>query len=128
MPFRTRGYLPHHDHLRAAQHLIFRLADSLPASLCRSLVVSSAAERLARVDKSLDAGIGSCALASPEIAATAQAALLHFEAERYHLLAWCIMPTHDEDQLEHTATYIEANPVAAGLCVHAADSPWSSAR
>ena len=37
---------------------------------------------------------GSCVLRQPEIAEIVQNALLHFEGERYHLAAWCVMPNH----------------------------------
>ncbi len=33
-----------------------------------------------------------------------------------------------DEQLRHTAAYIEANPVSAGLCAAPGDWPWSSAR
>ena len=35
-----------------------------------------------------------CVLAVPEIAEIVQNALLHFDGQRYHLSAWCIMPNH----------------------------------
>lgn len=37
---------------------------------------------------------GSCVLGRPEIAAIVHDALLHFEGQRYHLGAWCVMPNH----------------------------------
>jgi REP element-mobilizing transposase RayT len=30
----------------------------------------------------------------PEIAALVEAALLHFDGQRYRMLAWCLMPNH----------------------------------
>jgi len=39
-------------------------------------------------------GLGSCVLSDPRIAQMVQNALLHFQGERYDLLAWCIMPNH----------------------------------
>ena len=38
--------------------------------------------------------MGSCALRHPEAARYVQNSLLHFDPERYRLLAWCIMPNH----------------------------------
>ena len=35
-----------------------------------------------------------CWLRNPEIAAIVQEALLHFDGERYRLIAWCVMPNH----------------------------------
>jgi len=42
----------------------------------------------------LDSGAGECWLARPFIAKLVQNALLHFEGQRYELLAWCVMPNH----------------------------------
>lgn len=47
-----------------------------------------------QVDQELDAGLGACWLRNGEIAALTQETLLHFDGERYRLLAWCIMPNH----------------------------------
>jgi len=47
-----------------------------------------------RIERWLDAGMGSCALAHPELAAVMQETLLKFAGARYELLAWCIMPNH----------------------------------
>jgi len=42
----------------------------------------------------LDRGSGACWLARPDIAEIVEAALLHFDAERYYLHAWVVMPNH----------------------------------
>ncbi|MCA9971100.1 MAG: transposase, partial [Anaerolineales bacterium] len=42
----------------------------------------------------LDAGYGACHLRRPEIGRLVENALLHFDGERYALLAWVIMPNH----------------------------------
>jgi REP element-mobilizing transposase RayT len=42
----------------------------------------------------LDAGHGSCVLRYPETARMVEEALLHFDGQRYRLLAWVIMPNH----------------------------------
>ena len=47
-----------------------------------------------RVEKYLDAGYGECWLRVPAIAKLTENALLHFDDQRYRLLAWCIMPNH----------------------------------
>src|SRR5690606_36408396 len=49
-----------------------------------------------------DQGAGSCWLAKPEIAEIMQNALLHFDGERYKLLAWCVMPNHVHVMYEKT--------------------------
>ena len=51
-------------------------------------------ERRRQIEEWLDAGIGSCALRHPQLAALVENALLHFDSKRYQLLAWCIMPNH----------------------------------
>ncbi len=38
--------------------------------------------------------LGACDLARPEIAMLVQQALRHFDADRYLLAAWCVMPNH----------------------------------
>jgi REP element-mobilizing transposase RayT len=47
-----------------------------------------------RIEQYEDAGHGACYLQDPRIALLTQNALLHFDAQRYHLLEWCIMPNH----------------------------------
>jgi REP element-mobilizing transposase RayT len=47
-----------------------------------------------RIDRELDLGVGICWLRQAEIAAIVEAALLHFDSERYRLLAWCVVPNH----------------------------------
>jgi REP element-mobilizing transposase RayT len=41
-----------------------------------------------------DAGHGACWLGDSRIATLVQAALFYFDAQRYRLIAWCIMPNH----------------------------------
>jgi REP element-mobilizing transposase RayT len=38
--------------------------------------------------------LGSCWLGQPEIANLVQNAFLHFNKQRYELVAWCVMPNH----------------------------------
>ena len=92
--WRTRGYLPHYDAAETVQHIVFRLADALPAKVLRDLESAPREIRLDAAEATLDAGLGCRALADPRIAAQVQTALFHFDAERYRLLAWCVMPTH----------------------------------
>jgi putative DNA methylase len=42
----------------------------------------------------LDRGQGSAALSDPAVGEVVEGALLHFDAARYRLHAWCIMPNH----------------------------------
>jgi len=88
----SRGYLPHFDSSETVQFVTFRLADSLPAAVVEAL--GHREGNVHRLDRELDAGLGACCLRRPEIAALVQDALLHFDGERYRLLAWCLMPNH----------------------------------
>lgn len=98
----SRGYLPHFDSMQVLQSITFRLADSLPQEVLRRLEAELAqvvpeqqeVERRKRVEAWLDAGLGCCALAHPQVAAVVQETLAHFEPERYGLIAWCVMPNH----------------------------------
>ena len=47
-----------------------------------------------RLDRYEDAGHGECWLRRDEIAALVENALLHFDGQRYRLLAWSVMPNH----------------------------------
>ena len=102
----SRGYLPHFDHPCLVQSITFRLADSVPTDVVDGwraelkLVGGEAADdpRCAdlreRIEKYSDEGKGACWLRKPEIAEIVENALLHFDGERYRLLAWCMMPNH----------------------------------
>ncbi len=47
-----------------------------------------------RIEKYEDNGHGACYLRDDRIAALVEQALKHFDGERYHLVAWCVMPNH----------------------------------
>ncbi|MEQ1618684.1 MAG: transposase [Terricaulis sp.] len=172
----SRGYLPHRDDEGLVQHVVFRLADSLPAHVTEGLALLAKAEQRKRVDALLDRGLGERILEKPEVAFIVSSALRHFDGERNRLHAWCVMPNHvhamiapvggqplgaivkswkiftarrinrlldrdgpvwapdyfdrfvrDDNHAAATFDYIEANPVAAGLCPSPADWPFSSA-
>ena len=92
--WRSRGYLPHLDAPDLIQHVVFRLADSLPAHLKDEIAETPRDDRVHKVDAVLDQGHGRRDLAIPEIAELIQKALLRFDGGRYSLLAWCVMPNH----------------------------------
>ncbi len=92
--WRSRGYLPHVDSPNLVQHLVFRLADSLPAELRKELDRADDDERVALIDAALDRGHGRRDLAIPAVAELVQSAMLTFDADRYSLIAWCVMPNH----------------------------------
>ena len=87
----SRGYLPHFDLPEAVQFITFRLADSLPGVITG---LRRDDNILHRLDQELDTGLGACWLRQSEIASLIEGALLHFDEDRYRLLAWCIMPNH----------------------------------
>ena len=89
----SRGYLPHFDSPGTVQHVVFRTRDSLPSVVMDAFPGEIAARRRA-AGAFLDRLEHGNVLADPEVAAIAQAALLHFDGTRYNLLAWCVMPNH----------------------------------
>jgi putative DNA methylase len=98
----SRGYLPHFNIPNLVQSITFRLADSLPQEaldkITRELAAHPEPERQAkrerRIAAYLDAGHGACWLKEPRVASLVENALLHFDGQRYRLLAWCVMPNH----------------------------------
>lgn len=98
----SRGYLPHFESSQAIQHVTFHLADSLPKEALEQLedelrkvpAEKQNMERRKRIEAWIDAGHGSCVLREPAIAAMVQNSLLFFDAQRYCLLAWVVMPNH----------------------------------
>lgn len=111
--YHHRGYLPHLKVTGAAYFVTFRLADSLPRAvllglreqrddLLRRAVAGSTegfrsrvfAQYAAEVDSALDRHSGEAWLRDPRIASVAASALGYFEAQRYRLQAWCVMPNH----------------------------------
>jgi putative transposase len=172
----SRGYLPHFDSPETIQFLTFRLVDSLPADAIEKMRLAKSLSDSER-DDFLDAGSGACWLRKPAIGKIVEDALLHFDGERYRLLAWTIMPNHvhaliepaaghrlgdivsswtrfsarmanralgrsgafwqddywdtyirNERHFHSVVSYIENNPVKAGLVADAADWPWGHAR
>jgi len=113
---RHGAYLPHWTREDAIYAVTFLLADSLPKSVVESWdferqdVVKTARQmnrpltrteerRLDRlfsdrVEKYLDAGAGECWMREDDVAAVVAGALHHFDAARYRLFAWCVMPNH----------------------------------
>lgn len=98
----SRGYLPHFDGGEITQFITFRLFDSLPQTVLerwrqeleREPAQNAEIQFRRRIENYLDQGYGCCYLRNPLIASLVQNALLHFDAERYKLLAWVVMPNH----------------------------------
>lgn len=104
VPLKSRGELPHLRKPGGFYFVTFRLADAVVLSDHRTAARAGAnglrdgsadvdpAELLADYEPPLT--MGSCALKDARIANAVQGALLFFEGQRYHLLAWCVMPNH----------------------------------
>ena len=90
----SRGYLPHFDSPETLRVVTFRFVDSLPAEAIEKLRAAAESISTAERDSFLDAGAGACWLQRPEVAEIVETALLHFDGERYRLIAWTIMPNH----------------------------------
>ncbi|CAA7613781.1 transposase [Magnetospirillum sp. SS-4] len=91
----SRGYLPHFDTPGTVQAVTFRLADSLPTDVFeRILADHPPTEQVEAVEMLLDGGRGECLLCQTVNARMVEDALLHFDGDRYRLLAWVIMPNH----------------------------------
>jgi REP element-mobilizing transposase RayT len=102
----SRNFIPHLDAPNLFQAITFRLHDSLPLDVVKRLEREVQARQITDAQKRrsieayLDAGHGACWLRRPEIARLVQDALLHFDGQRYRLLAWCIMPNHVHTLIE----------------------------
>lgn len=92
--WRSRGYLPHLDAPNLVQHIVFRLADSIPAHILKDLAQARPGDRIPAIDAALDRGHGRSDLARTSVATLVQTALLAFNDERYSLIVWCVMPNH----------------------------------
>ena len=84
------------------QSVNFRLGDALPADVLERWKMELGGKPpddiyqqiYRRAEIYLDAGHGECWLRQPTIARVVEDALLHFDGERYRLLAWNVMPNH----------------------------------
>jgi len=97
-----RYYLPHFDGESVSQFVTFHLADCFSTALLRgwqeklsfiqTLAQKSEHDRL--VNRYLDKGSGQAWLRDSLLATMVEDALLFFNAERYALHAWVVMPNH----------------------------------
>ena len=104
--WRSRGYLPHFEKAEIVQSITFRLHDSVPEAVVLNRKTEldwlaglpnpdpRAVDLRRFIAKYEDSGHGACWLREPRIAEIVEGALLHFDQERYRLLAWCVMPNH----------------------------------
>jgi REP element-mobilizing transposase RayT len=71
--WRSRGYIPHCDGAGIIQHIVIRTIGAIADA---------------------DATEGQHLFEQSEASAIVENALLHFDGERYRLLAWCVMSNH----------------------------------
>ncbi len=90
----SRGYLPHFDDPTLIQTVTFRLVDSLPQSKQHLLEIEDEKEKRRKIEECLNKGYGCCWLRRPDLAEKVEDALLHFDDQRYRMLAWVVMPNH----------------------------------
>lgn len=102
----SRGYLPHLDQPNLYQSITFRLHDSVPSEVIQRWKeelnwredLHNDAQKMADLRRRIvafeDAGYGACWLGDERIAVLVQNTLLHFDGQRYRLIAWCVMPNH----------------------------------
>ena len=107
------GWLPHWRQAGKLYFVTFRLADSIAQDHLRALAAEKETwervhpkpwseknwhdynERfISKVDRWLDSGHGSCALAKPEIGNLVANAFKHFDEDRYQLGDFVVMPNH----------------------------------
>jgi REP element-mobilizing transposase RayT len=96
--WRSKDHRPAFEVPGLVQMLTFRLLDSIPTPKFRALQPElnrlSELERRKLIERHIDAGYGECLLRRPELADLMEDTLLHFDGERYWLLAWVVMPNH----------------------------------
>lgn len=96
------GNLPHRNRDSLVQFVTFRLADSLPQEVLKELEkeferlpeTKREVEKRKRIEEWIDKGLGCCAMAKPEMAQVVFDTLQYYDGDKYHLLAWSIMPNH----------------------------------
>ena len=116
--WRSRGYIPHFDQSGLIQSVTFRLHDAVPEALVEqwkkelawSAKIPATDPRQIVLKKRIavyeDKGYGACWLRRADIASIAEQALLHFDGERYRIIAWCIMPNHVHVVIETLEGYM----------------------
>jgi REP element-mobilizing transposase RayT len=98
----SRGYLPHFDGRAIPQFITLRLFDSVPDAVLqrwmRELdVLNSKKDQIIlqkRIEKYLDQGYGEAFMKIHRVAEMVQNDLLYYDAQRYRLSSWVVMPNH----------------------------------
>lgn len=94
----SRGYLPHFGMPGVIQSITYRLHDALPLEVVEAIQQDKRwHDNLAKrqqIENYLDAGYGECFLRDDRVANLVEENWLHFDGQRYRLLAWVVMPNH----------------------------------
>jgi len=116
-PWYSRGYLPHFDDSNRIQSITFHLHDAVPVQVIvnwktelqiredRDPYDAKLMELRRRIVEYADRGYGECWLRNEEAARIMENALLHFDGQRYRLIAWCVMPNHVHVLMEQMPGY-----------------------
>jgi putative transposase len=89
-----RGYLPHFDVKGIVQHVVLCTKDALSQHVVEALSECDPTQRRRMADETLDRSRDGNLFCDATCAAAFEEQLLHFDGERYDVLAWCIMPNH----------------------------------
>jgi REP element-mobilizing transposase RayT len=101
VPLKSRGELPHLYKDGGTYFVTFRLFDAVVPSTLRASnhtpidgedLLEDPVRLLSEYDPPIQ--MGSCLLAQPSVAQIVHNAILHFNGDRYELVAWCVMPNH----------------------------------
>ncbi|QEN88860.1 transposase [Labrys sp. KNU-23] len=101
--------LPHFDSPERVQFVTVRLIDSLPSD--QPIREELPHQKRRRLEADLDKGLGVCWLARDDVVILVRDTLLHFDQQRYLMLAWCIMPNHIHCLFEPMERYLLADIV-----------------
>ncbi|HEX9162203.1 MAG TPA: transposase [Thermoanaerobaculia bacterium] len=111
-----RNRLPHWWSAHATYFLTFNLFDAMPSAVAEKLrverririaelerlrvratapeVAAIAAVVREHAETTLDASHGACFMNDSRVAEIVSTAITHFDGQRHHLHAWCVMPNH----------------------------------
>lgn len=98
----SKRFLPHYDASLKYQMITYRLGDSLPQKVLKSLgAPQPSADRdnidafkRKTIEETLDKGYGSCLLNEPTVAAAVVKNWEFYHSKRYDLISYVVMPNH----------------------------------